>query len=72
MTRQPPESRDVSLGPGIPRVTLEPLDLPAAEPATPTSKCWFCNGDGRALDASCTEVACDVCGGSGRQIGGAA
>lgn len=30
MRRQPPETRDVDLGPGIPRVDLEPMDLPAA------------------------------------------
>ena len=64
MRRQPPESREVSLGPGIPRVTLEPLDLPAAEPskvAEPAEwdeQCWFCRGGG-----------CDVCDGSGKKWG---
>ena len=65
MTHQPPESRDVSLGPGIPRVTLEPLDLPAAEPS---EVCPECLGGGPDEDG----FDCPCCGGSGRQNGGAA
>lgn len=77
MRRQPPESREVSLGPGIPRVTLEPLDLPAAKPITitytPPSRrvCPACEGSGSVAvgDSAGTIRSCNFCDGSG-WIGG--
>lgn len=60
-----PDKRTVDLGPGIPRVDVEPLDLPATEP----EKCWLCNGSGEMLDSDRRTVPCYCCHGTG-MIGG--
>jgi len=61
--------RQVSLGPGIPRVDIEPLDLPPAKPAPKAEKCWLCNGTGQTLNSDRSPRVCGCCGGTG-EIGG--
>lgn len=61
--------RQVSLGPGIPRADIEPLDLPPAPP-TPVV-CVVCCGVGLRKDGEVTTPQeCAVCGGTGRIGGG--
>ena len=60
--------RQVSLGPGIPRVDIELLDLPLAPPAPVI--CYVCGGRGtRTVDPKAEPWTCNVCQGSG-EIGG--
>lgn len=59
---------EADIGPGVPRAAIEPLDLPAAEPAK-TERCWLCLGCGEMLDDCSEPIACDLCQGTG-QIGG--
>lgn len=62
----PSLGRQVDLGPGVPRMDLEPLDLPAAVPSKPPERCRVCNGHGNLGDGP---DPCPACNGSG-QIGG--
>lgn len=59
---------EADIGPGIPRADIEPLDLPAAEPAK-TERCWLCLGRKGAEGPDGAWIACEPCDGSG-QIGG--
>lgn len=69
MRRPSPETRDVDLGPGIPRMDLEPLDLPMSEVYLVV--CVVCGGTGTyyELVPGLKPGDCKACGGSG-QIGG--
>lgn len=60
--------RQVDLGPGVPRMDLDPLDLPVDE-VRPVV-CYVCSGKGtRTVDANAEPWTCHVCGGAG-EIGG--
>lgn len=67
----PSHGRQVSLSPGIPRVDVEPLDMPIEPPQPPRPVvCVVCCGVGtRTVDPKAEPWDCAVCGGSG-QIGG--
>lgn len=61
--------RQVDLGPGVPRMDLEPLDLPRDE-VRPVV-CVVCGGVGLRKDGETTTTQeCAVCGGTGRIGGG--
>jgi hypothetical protein len=65
----PTGGRQVSLGPGIPRLDVDPLDLPLSEPPAPAI-CYVCGGRGtRTVDPKAEPWTCNVCQGSG-EIGG--
>ena len=63
---KPWKFRRVSFGPGVPRVDVEPMDMPAAEPATepaqPADRCWLCLGKGDNGDGE----DCPACLGRGQ------
>lgn len=56
---------EADIGPGIPRADIEPLDLPPAEPAQNTDRCWLCLGKGDDGDGS----PCPNCEGTGQRGG---
>lgn len=62
-----PDRRQVSLGPGLPRFDLEPLDLPAPKAG---ERCWLCLGRKGSEGPDGAWIACEPCDGTG-QIGGA-
>jgi len=69
----PSNGRQVSLGPGIPRMDIEPLDLPI-EPAPKTEgrECATCGGVGWVASYGLPpeQMDCITCGGSGKRGGG--
>lgn len=66
----PNDSRQVSLGPSVPRIDITPLDLPAEPPRQVV--CIVCGGTRtRTVDPNAEPWDCHVCGGSGA-IGGQA
>ena len=59
------DKRTVDLGPGIPRVDIEPVSVPVAKPAT--EPCPKCRGTGRGNGSD--EYGwhkCEGCGGAGK------
>lgn len=59
---QPWKFRRISLGAGLPEMDLEPLDMPAPEPAQLADRCWLCLGKGDDGDGS----PCPACLGRGQ------
>lgn len=59
-------TREIDLGPSIPRITVDLLSARLDEPA---ERCPVCLGDGQLFDAEWNSVDCQECGGTGL-IGG--